>query len=144
MEELIKQDINIVQMPCPESQFGGYIEGLKRAPKGIDGYDNPAFKGLCTKLASETVDMAKAIFASGYDIIAIMGIENSPSCAVNYQYSNKGTIRRAGIYTDILRNMLKKEGMEIRFIGINRRGINKSLSEVKRLFEESKQAKLSA
>lgn len=142
VEELVKQDINLVQMPCPESQFGGYNKGLERNPNGIEVYDTPPFRELCDKLSSETIDMIKAILLNGYEIMAILGIEYSPSCAVNYQYTNKGTIRRRGIFIEILKNKLDKEGIEIPFIGINRRGIKKSLSEVKELFKEDKQARL--
>ncbi len=142
MEELIKQDINLVQMPCPESKFGGYEKGLKRGPNSIETYDTPAFRQICEELAIETIDKIKAILSNGYEVIAILGIEYSPSCAVNYQYTNKGTIHRQGIFIEILRTALEKEGIEIPFVGINRRGIKKSLIEIKKLFDKSKQSTL--
>ena len=142
VEELIKHDINLIQMPCPESQFGGYEEGLKRNPTGINEYDTPAFRKLCNKLASETADMIKAILSNGYEIIAIFGIEYSPSCAIKYQYTNKGTIHRAGIFVEELKNLLDEEEIEIPFIGINRRGIKKSLGEIKKLFNQYEQSRL--
>lgn len=141
-EELVKQDINLIQMPCPESQFGGYKKGLERKPNGIEVYDTPAFRELCNKLALETIDMIKGILSNGYEIMAILGIEYSPSCAVKYQYTEKGTIHRPGIFIEILKNELNKEGIEIPFVGINRRGIKKSLNEIKELFNENKQARL--
>lgn len=139
VEELIKQDINIVQMPCPESQFRGYEKGLERKPYGIDTYDVPDFRELCNKLALETIDMIKAIVSKGYEIITILGIENSPSCAINYQYTKKGMIHRSGIFMEALYKHLEKNGITIPFIGINRRSIKKSLFEVKRLFKGDKQ-----
>jgi uncharacterized protein YbbK (DUF523 family) len=129
-------------MPCPESQFGGYKNGLTRSPKGIETYDTPAFREFCSKLASETVDAIKAVLSNNYEVMAILGIENSPSCSVKYQYTDKGTIHRQGIFIEILRSMLNKEGIEIPFIGINRRGIRKSLSEIKELFNKNKQTRL--
>jgi predicted secreted protein len=142
VEELVKQDVNLIQMSCPESQFGGYEKGLQRDPYGINTYDTPAFRQLCDRLASETTDMIKAILSNGYEVMAILGIEHSPSCAVKYQYTDKGTTHRSGIFIEILRDMLGKEGIQVPFIGINRRGIKKSLNEIKELFNKSKQAML--
>jgi len=142
IEELVRQDINLVQMPCPESQLGGYDNGLRRDPKGIDTYDTPVFGELCSRLASETVDLIKAILSNGYQILAILGIEYSPSCAINYQYTSRGTANRRGIFIEALDERLKKENIEIPFIGINRRAVEKSLNEIRGLFNENKQARL--
>lgn len=142
VEELVKQDINLVQMPCPESQFEGYKSGLNRNAKGINAYDVPAFRDLCNKLALETVDIMKAVITNDYEIIAILGIENSPSCSVKYQYTENGTIHRQGIFIETLRSRLEKEGILIPFVGINRRGIGKSLDEIRELFNKNKQMKL--
>ena len=142
VEELVKQDINLVQMPCPESQFGGYKKGLERNPNGIEYYDNPEFRSLCNKLASETANMIKSILSNGYEIIAILGIEYSPSCAVKYQYTNEGTIHQPGIFIEELKKLLNNEEIRIPFIGINRRGIKKSLGEIKELFERHEQSRL--
>jgi len=138
VEEILRHDINIIQMPCPESQLGGYEQGLKRGPKGIDQYDTPEFRAICQRLASETAKMIKAILANGYEIIAILGIEYSPSCAVRLQHSFKGTFHQPGLFIEALKNQLDKEKIEIPFIGINRRGIKKSLSELKQLISQQK------
>lgn len=134
VDELIKHDVNMIQMPCPESKYGGYSEGLKRGPKGISQYDTPEFNKLCSKLASDTLDMIKAILDHNYRILAILGIEYSPSCSVKYQYTNKGMIHRSGIFIEHLKKLLSQEGIDIPFIGINRKGINPSLKAVKNLF----------
>lgn len=142
VEELVKQDINLIQMPCPESLFGGYKKGLERNPKGINAYDTLEFRNLCNKLALETVDMIKAIRSNGYNIIAILGIEYSPSCSVGLQYTNKGTIHQPGVFIDELKKLLNREEIKIPFIGINRRGMKKSLNLIKELFNQYKQSKL--
>lgn len=140
VEELIERDINLVQMPCPESRFGGYEKGLKRNPKGIEYYDHPEFRNLCNKLASETTNIIKAILSNDYEIVAILGIEYSPSCAIKYQYTRKGTVHRPGIFMEELKKLLGKEQIEIPFVGISRRSTRKSLREMKELFEESAQS----
>jgi hypothetical protein len=125
-------------MPCPESQLGGYEEGLKRGPKGIDQYEAPEFRAICQRLVSETTEMIKAILTNGYEIIAILGIEYSPSCATKIQYSPRATFHRPGLFIEGLKNQLDKEKIEIPFIGINRRGIKKSLNELRQLLSQQK------
>jgi len=138
IEEILRQNINIIQMPCPESQLGGYENGLKRGPKGIEQYDTPEFREICQRLALETTEMVKAILANGYEIVAILGMEYSPSCATKIQYSRRGTFHRPGLFIEALKNQLGKEKVEIPLLGINRRGIKKSLSELRQLISQQK------
>jgi len=126
VEVLVEQDVNIVQMPCPESLFGGLKKNLKRQPASIIKYDNPDFRRHCHKLALETAKSIKAILSSGYQVVAILGLEYSPACSTKLQYTNKGTIHRSGIYMEYLQNLLKTEKIDIPFVGINKRWPKKS------------------
>lgn len=139
VEEILKHDINIVQMPCPESQFGGLEKGLKRSPKSITEYDTEDFRRACRNLALETTKTIKAILANNYEVMAILGIEFSPSCSTKLQYSSKGTFHRPGLFVEALKKQLTEEKIEIPFIGINKRGIKKSLNDLKKLFNEQKE-----
>ena len=136
IQELLDNDINIIQMPCPESQFGGYKNGIKREPKGQKYYNTPEFKELCDKLASETTEKIKAIINNDYKILAIFGIEMSPSCAINYQYTNRGMVNEPGFFMEQLKKSLRQENLDIPFIGINRKHINKSLQQLKDLIDQ--------
>jgi predicted secreted protein len=138
IDEILQHGINIIQMPCPESQFGGYENGLRRDPKGIEQYDTPEFRELCQRLASETTEIIKAILANGYEVVAILGMEYSPSCSTRLQYSTKGVFHRPGIFIEALQDRLAKERIELPFIGINRRGINQSLRKLGRVFAQQK------
>lgn len=138
IEEILRHDINIIQMPCPESQLGGYEQGLKREPSGMEHYDTSEFREICQILSSEMVKMIKAILAQNYEIVAILGIEYSPSCAIKIQYSPRGTFHRPGLFIETLQNQLVKEKIKIPFLGINRRGIKKSLSELRELLSQQK------
>ncbi len=133
IEEILRQDINIIQMPCPESQLGGYNNGLKRGPKSIEKYDTPEFREICQRLSLEVSEMIKAILANGYEIVAILGIEYSPSCSTKIQYSSRGAFHRPGIFIEALKNNLDKEKINIPFIGVNRKAIRKAMEELKRI-----------
>lgn len=132
MEEILKHDLNIVQMPCPESQE----KGLKREPQSLAEYNTPKFLFLCDKLADQVVDQIKAIIANDFEVVAILGIEFSPACSISLQYSNKGTFHQAGHFIAALQKKLKKENIDIPFLGINRRGIKSSVKRLNNLLEK--------
>ena len=83
MNILLENDINIIQMPCAEAEFGN---NLIRMPKGISKYNTEEFNIYCEKLANKVANQISNILKSNYKIVAILGIEQSPSCCVNYIY----------------------------------------------------------
>lgn len=130
MNFLIENDINIIQMPCAESTFG---DNLVRAPKGIKKYDTKEFNEHCEILATQVANQIRTICDNGYNIIAILGIEQSPSCCVNYIYTNNGMENRKGLFMKKLYN--KIEDLNIPIIGINRKYVKKSLNELKKIMD---------
>ncbi len=62
---LLDRDVNIIQMPCPESGLGGYARGLGREPRSYDGYDTARFRKHCDRLAREVAEMAEGMAANG-------------------------------------------------------------------------------
>lgn len=135
IELLMEKDVNMIQMPCPESSFHGYENGLGRNPAGLKYYDVEEYQEHCKKIAESVLDMINGIRKQGYIIVAVLGIEMSPSCAVSYIYSNKGMQKRKGVYFDILAKMCQEEGIDLTFVGVNRRNVKKSLEQLTMLLE---------
>lgn len=133
VELLINNDINIIQMPCTESSFKN---NLIRKPMGISKYDTKEFNEHCEKIALEVSTQIKNIIDSDYKVIAILGIEQSPSCCVNYIYTNHGNERRKGLYIEKLYENIKQYNIPI--IGINRGHINKSLKQLEEIINNLK------
>ncbi len=132
MNLLIENDINIVQMPCAESTFNN---NLIREPKGIKKYDTEEFNKHCELLAEQVANQIINICSNGYEVIAILGIEQSPSCCVNYIYTNKGMENRKGLFMEKL--YLKIKSLDIPIIGVNRKYINKSFDMLKKVIEDA-------
>lgn len=130
IDVLLDHDINIIQMPCAEAQ---YHDSLIRAPKGITKYDTIEFNQHCENLANQVAKQIRDLISSDYEVVAILGIEQSPSCCVNYIYTNKGMEKRRGLFMQKLYE--KIEDLNISIIGINRKYINKSLNELKKVLE---------
>ena len=132
MQLLIDNDINIIQMPCTESTFN---DSLIREPKGLSKYNTDEFNKHCQKKADQVIYEIKNIINSGYEVIAILGIEHSPSCCANYIYTNKGNEKRKGIFIEKIYDGLKEYNIPI--IGINRKYIRKSLMELEKVIKGS-------
>ena len=128
---LLEYNINIIQMPCAESEFKN---SLIREPKGISKYDTREFNKHCEELANNVSKQIKDLVSSNYEVVAILGIEQSPSCCVNYIYTNKGMEKRMGLFMQKLYENIKE--LNIPIIGINRKHINKSLKELKKVIED--------
>lgn len=131
--------VGIIQMPCAEVLFGGIENGLSRKPHGIRYYENiPGFKQHCAELANETAQQIISLSNKGFHIKAILGIENSPTCAVNRIFTyGVGSERRQGLYIGELNRILKEKSMEIPFIGITRhkKNQNKEIDMLLKLLE---------
>ena len=65
-----------------------------------------------------------------------MGIEHSPSCCINYIYTNKGMEKRKGLFMEKLYKKLSENNINVPFIGINRKCINKSLREIQDIIDK--------
>ena len=131
IELFLENDINIIQMPCAEAEFNN---SLIRKPQGITKYDTKEFNEHCEVLANKVLEQIKMLIDSNYKIIAILGIEQSPSCCVNYIYTNKGMEKRMGLFMEKLYDKIKSYNIPI--IGINRKYINKSLNELEKIIDK--------
>lgn len=125
---ILDYDINIIQMPCAEAEFNN---SLIREPKGISKYDTEEFNKHCQSLADKVTKQIKDLIEANYEIVAILGIEQSPSCCINYIYTNKGMENRMGLFMQKLYENTKE--LNIPIIGINRKYINKSLKKLENL-----------
>ena len=130
VDMLMDYNINIVQMPCAESEFKN---NLIRKPMGITKYDNMEFNDHCENLANSVSKQIKNLISANYEVVAILGIEQSPSCCINYIYTNKGMEKRMGLFMQKLYE--KIEDLNIPMIGINRKYINKSLKQLEEVLK---------
>jgi predicted secreted protein len=136
IQTLIDRDINIIQMPCMETQFyGGPETGLNRQPKGMKHYDVPEFRKFCRTEALKVVSQIKGIHSNGYSVVAILGMEYSPSCAVKVQYPPRKNQTNSGVYVQELTGLLEDEQLDIPVLGINRRGINPTIKRLEQLLD---------
>lgn len=86
---LMDKGLGIHQMPCPE-----YRQlGLERKPMTKEEYDTEDYRKLNRSLASDQLDQLETYLKAGYNIVGIIGINNSPTCGIR---------ARKGIYIEEL------------------------------------------
>ncbi len=128
VEFCAEHEINIFQMPCPEllCEAGGF----GRTSHGKVWYEKHGMRGLAQKLAKEQVAYMKGFVDNGFKIKAIIGIDFSPACAVNYINRGPVIIKERGIFIEELAAELKRAKLKIPFIGINERAPKKLAKEL--------------
>jgi predicted secreted protein len=80
LEYFLRNKIGIIDYPCPELT----VMGLMRNPQGRMQYDNVFFREHCAEIADNTMQQVKEFINHNYSLIALIGIENSPSCSINW------------------------------------------------------------
>lgn len=102
VDTLTKHNIGIIQMPCPEISF----TGLKRATQTKEQYDTPKFRKHCRQIANSLVDQVQEYLQNDVKVLAILGVEGSPSC---------GVTETSGILIEELKAELKRRRINVPF-----------------------------
>lgn len=93
IKKILDSGIGIEQLRCPEMIYAG----MNRKPMTKEEYDTEEFNEICTKLASKVKKEVKHFEKNGYNILGVIGIKDSPTCAIT---SNRG------IFMEILLDMI--------------------------------------
>ncbi len=78
--EVIKErGIGILQLPCPEIIH----LGIERKPMTKQEYDTEDYRNLCQELLKPIIIQLKFYKASNYNLVGIIGIDESPTCSLD-------------------------------------------------------------
>lgn len=119
LEFCLEHDVNIFQMPCPETLCTA--GGLVRQPHGKQWYEDRGLRETARTIAEEQVRYMATLLKQGFEILAVIGVDFSPACAVNYLNRGRSIYSDQGIYVEELQSALKKNGIRCRFIGVHQR-----------------------
>ena len=131
LEFCLRHDINIMQMPCPESLCGA--GGLGREPHGKAWYEKNGLRDTSRGIAGGQLDYMERLRGAGMEILAVIGVEFSPACAVNYLNKGRAIVRGEGIYVEELRAGMGERGFQVPFIGVNARWTRKMAADLEAL-----------
>lgn len=141
VETLLKHEVGIIQMPCPELLYAGY----KRWAQTKDQYDIPAYRRFCRKIAKQIAYQIQEYAKNGVETIAILGVEGSPTCAITettrgykggdptkIKEQEKKRTREKGILIEELQKILEKMKIKPNMMGIDNKKLEKTLAEIKK------------
>jgi len=119
-EFLTRNEIGIIQMPCPELAYAG----VSRQPQTKDQYDNVTFRRQCRKIAEEIANQIQEYEKSGIKLKLVIGVDGSPSCSVN---------ESCGIFMEGLRSSLQVRRISAQFYGIRFKHLKEDIDKLERL-----------
>ena len=134
VEFCLANDINIIQMPCPETMCAA--GGLGRPPNGKVWYERNGLRETAADIAATQLDYMVRLRGAGMDILAVIGVDFSPACAVSYLNKGRAVVRDAGIFVEELRKGMAQRGFELPFIGVSARWERRIERDLKALLEK--------
>lgn len=124
----ISNDIQLVQLPCPEFT----LYGAKRWGHVSNQFDNPFFRAHVRKILVPVIDQLEEYLSNddSFEVLGFLGIDGSPSCGVDYTcygdwygsfearedldkvISSCSFGKGEGILISVLKEMLKERGFD--------------------------------
>ena len=135
IEFCLRNEINIFQMPCPETLCAA--GGLGRSPHGKGWYEKNGLRETARDIAIGQVAYMKRLRDAGMSIVGVVGVEFSPACGVNYLNKGRAIVRDQGIYIEELRAEMTRVSIEVPIIGINQRWSKKMMADLQGLLSPS-------
>lgn len=126
-EFLIKKDVGIIQMPCPELCCLGLDRGNILGAESEVVAENTRIRREISKspaidklmfLVDYVILQIKEYIKNDFHVMGIIGSNRSPSCGVETTSDNNKEIEGQGVFIEKLREALNKEKISIKFIGI--------------------------
>ena len=140
VELLKRNDIGIVQMPCPELTYAG----ISRRRLTKEQYDAPMFKRHCRKIAREIVDQIQEYSRSRIRTLIIIGFNESPSCGVtetskvhsHKKVSKTNDEEGNGILIEELHSALDERNISIPFFGVRYEKLSQDLVKMEEVLQD--------
>lgn len=132
IENCFKNNIGIIQLPCPEIQ----LYGVNRWGHVKNQFENQGFISLCKTILEPIIAQIIDYSKNGYVIAGVYGIKCSPSCGVNKtcrgdlkgeisSFKNIEDIKdkikivdESGLFIEIFKKMLIKKNIILKFADI--------------------------
>ncbi|MBI4015136.1 MAG: DUF523 domain-containing protein [Candidatus Aenigmarchaeota archaeon] len=122
--------IGLIQMGCPEMEFGS---GLNRKPRSKSSYDTKSYRTLCKKMAQDVIKQIELYLSKNYKVVGILGVEFSPTCAVYQIEEGNRNVPGKGILIEEIEEEMRKKRFQIPILGINPNNTNSSIEKLQSL-----------
>ncbi len=121
-DTLHKYGLGINQLACPETLY----LGIQRWWCTKNLYDNVGFRPFCRQLAKQSVDYMYSYEQVGYQTVAVLACDGSPTCGVSitswdenwggspveFDYNN-AIIEGSGVFIEELKKEIEERGLKM-------------------------------
>ena len=132
MDLFSEAGVGIVQLPCPQFEANG---GLDWKPKS--SYDTKVYRSYCKKLSTSILQQVKKYLSKNYEVLGIMGVELSATCAVHQTTSGGKRSPGKGILMEELEDAMRKKNFQVPLIGVKLNNIYSSVEKIQNLLKYS-------
>lgn len=150
IEWLLKNKIGLIQLKCPET----HLYGLKRWGHVREQFDTVHYRKVSREIIAELIDEVREYLNNNYRLLAVVGIDGSPSCGIQYSCSSKnwgGEIsliqsldaiiptdyeKRPGIFMEEMQSLFAKQNIHTKFLAYKRDCISALISDLQKLMQE--------
>ncbi len=143
LDFLIKENVGIIQLPCPELNCLGLDRGNPKGSQSDVIIENTRIKGALKNeivqkklqlLIGQIVYQIEEYLKHNFNIIGLIGINRSPSCGVETTSKNNQEAKGKGFFTSLLLNELDKKNINLKMLGIKTSNLDEALEKVSQLF----------
>jgi predicted secreted protein len=140
VEEILKSGLGILQMPCPELLCLGLDRETKReAHPSIEEEDTRIAirmkerkaRAACRKIVDDLVFQIEEYKKNGFGIVGVIGINGSPTCAVEMTWSDNREKEGPGVFISLLMEELGKRSISVPMKGIKALEPKKSVASLR-------------
>jgi len=141
---LIKSDVGIIQMPCPELSYLGLDREVdKNESSTVESEDTRIAqrmleeKGqvICHEIVKNLTYQIQQYKKNGFKVLGILGINGSPTCGVESTWSNNQEIKGQGVFIKMLIDELNRYGISLPITGVKVREIKQEIKKVRDLLK---------
>lgn len=128
----IEQDIQLIQLPCPEFT----LYGSKRWGHVSDQFNNVFFRNHCKTILTPILQQLEEYLVTEdfFEVIGMVGVDGSPSCGVDYtcrgnwygSFEGRENLEEtladcrlekgSGVFISVLKEMLEAQGLANRVL----------------------------
>ncbi len=133
LELFSEAGVGIVQIPCPQVEYNG---GVNRRSNSRSCKEK-AYKGFCKKLSSSILKQVEKYLKNNYDVLGILGVELSATCAVHQIENGSKNAPGKGVLIEQIEEAMHKKNFQVPLIGIDLNNVFSSMRKVQSLVKYS-------
>lgn len=141
-EYLVESGLGIVQMPCPELTYLGLDRQMDTRMVGtVESEDTriavrmreSAARSACSRLVEDIAYQMGEYRKNGFEVVGILGINGSPTCGVETNWSEDKEAPGAGVFLQALGERLENNGMVVPIRGVKAANPSEAVFTAKQL-----------